>query len=68
MYMASALTGLIGLALADADPRRDIESFADALDSIASVAVDDARAAIAPLAMHREVRAALRALAGADRR
>ncbi len=58
----------IGLALADADPRRDIESFADALDSIASVAVDDARAAIAPLAMHREFRAALRALAGADRR
>ena len=58
----------IGLALADADARRDIESFADALDSIAGVAVADARDAIAPLAMHRDFRAALRTLAGTDRR
>ena len=58
----------IALPLSDADPRRDIEGFADALDGIAAVAVEDARTAIAPLALHRAFRAALRALARSDRR
>ncbi|MEG3165618.1 DUF2336 domain-containing protein [Sphingomonas sp. PB2P19] len=58
----------IGLALSDADPRRDIEAFADALDAIAAVTVAEARAAIAPLALHRDFRAAMRALARSDPR
>lgn len=58
----------IGLALADADPRRDIESFADSLDAIAAVDIQDARAALAPLALHKDFRAAMRALTRLDRR
>lgn len=52
----------IGLALADADPRRDLEAFADELDTIAAVPPEAARAALAPLALHPDFRAALRAL------
>jgi len=58
----------IGLALSDADPRRDVETFADALDAIAAVTVADARAALGPLTLHRDFRAAMRALAKSDRR
>lgn len=58
----------IGLALSDADPRRNIEDFADALDAIAAVPVAEARAALAPLALHRDLRAAMRALARSDPR
>ena len=58
----------IGLALSDADPRRDIEDFADALDAIAAVPVAEARAALASLALHRDFRAAMRALARSDQR
>ena len=58
----------IGLALSEADPRRDIEAFADALDAIVAIAVEDARASIAPLALNRDFRMALRALARTERR
>jgi hypothetical protein len=58
----------IGLALSEADPRRDIEAFADALDEIASIDVTEAQAAVAPLALNRDFRLALRALARTDRR
>ncbi|MEG3166838.1 DUF2336 domain-containing protein [Sphingomonas sp. LB3N6] len=58
----------IGLALSEADPRRDIEQFADALDAIVSIGVEDARASIAPLALDRNFRMALRALARTERR
>ncbi len=58
----------IGLALSEADPRRDIEAFADALDGIVAGSIADARAAIAPLALHPDFRAAMRALARSDRR
>ncbi len=58
----------IGLALSEADPRRDIEAFADALDAIVAVGVEDARASIAPLALNRDFRMALRALARTGRR
>ena len=58
----------IGLALSEADPRRDIEAFADALDAIVSVGVEDARASIAPLELHSDFRMALRALSRTDRR
>lgn len=44
----------VGLSLADADPRRDVEAFADALDDIVAVAPEDARAALAPLAIHAD--------------
>lgn len=57
----------IGLALADADPRRDIEAFADELDTIAAIPVAAAREALAPLALHPEFRAALRALGRAHK-
>ncbi|MCP3733351.1 DUF2336 domain-containing protein [Sphingomonas sp. RP10(2022)] len=53
----------IGLALADADPRRDIESFADELDAIAAVPVEAARSALAPLTLHHDLRLAIDALA-----
>ncbi len=53
----------IALALADADPRRDIESFADDLDAIAAVPVDAARSALAPLTLHHDLRLAIDALA-----
>ncbi len=52
----------IALALADADPRRDIESFADELDSISAVPVEAARSALAPLALHHDLRLAIDAL------
>ncbi|MFC3581231.1 DUF2336 domain-containing protein [Sphingomonas hylomeconis] len=55
----------IGLALCEADPRRDLEAFAASLDSIMAVPIDDAWAALAPLKLHPDYRAALAALAGA---
>jgi hypothetical protein len=53
----------IALALAQADGRRDIEAFADALDAIAAVPADAAREALAPLALPRDLRLAIDALA-----
>lgn len=49
----------IGLSLADADPRRDVEAFADALDDIAAMSPEDARAALSPLAIHGDFRRAI---------
>lgn len=53
----------IGLALADADPARDIEELADQLDAIAAIGSPEARAALASLALHRDYRAAIAILA-----
>lgn len=53
----------IGLMLTEADHRRDVEAFADLLDSIAAVESEAAAAALAPMRLHPEFRAALRALA-----
>lgn len=53
----------IALALADADPRRDIDSFADDLDAIAAVPAEAARSALAPLTLHHDLRLAIDALA-----
>lgn len=58
----------IALALSEADPRRDIEAFADSLGAIAAISAPDARAALAPLSLHRDFRAAMRALARSERR
>jgi len=53
----------IGLALCEADPRRDIEHFADTLEAIIAIDPAQARAAIAPLLLPRDYRAAMLALA-----
>jgi hypothetical protein len=53
----------IALALADADPRRDIEGFADQLDRIAAVEPAEARLALAPETLDPAFRAAILALA-----
>ena len=53
----------VALSLAEADPRRDIEAFADRLDAIAALAPAAARDMIAPLTIPRELREAVRALA-----
>ncbi|HEU0067318.1 MAG TPA: DUF2336 domain-containing protein, partial [Sphingomonas sp.] len=58
----------IALALSDADPRRDIEAFADRLDAIAEVPVAEATAALAPFTLDRDFRAAMAALARSERR
>lgn len=52
----------VGLTLAEADPRRDVEAFADRLDAIAEVTPDEARAVLAPLRLPPDFRAALAAL------
>lgn len=58
----------IALALSDADPRRDIETFADELDRIAAIDPAEARLALAPETLDRDFRAAIRALARPERR
>lgn len=55
----------IGFALCEADPRRDVERFADRLDSIIAIPGDEAREAIAPLRLDPDYRAALLTLGGA---
>lgn len=61
--LARAEIAQIGLMLSQADRRRDVETFADLLDSITAIERDAADAAIAPMRLHPEFRAALRALA-----
>jgi len=53
----------IALTLSEGDPHRDIEAFADLLGTIAAVPAAEARAALAPLKLHPDYRAALVALA-----
>lgn len=50
----------VALALADADPRRDVDAMADRLDIVAAASPEAARAAIAPLALPRDFRLAIR--------
>uniref|UniRef100_UPI0035CB615D DUF2336 domain-containing protein n=1 Tax=uncultured Sphingomonas sp. TaxID=158754 RepID=UPI0035CB615D len=52
----------IGLALSEADPARDIDRLAAALDEIVAIAPETARQALAPLLLHRDYRAAVLAL------
>ena len=52
----------IGLSLATADPRRDIELFADRLDDVMAQKRSTARAILAPLTLPRELRIAARLL------
>jgi len=57
----------IGLALSEADPRRDLDSFAEALDGIAATPSTHARVAITSLLLHSDYRGALLALARGTR-
>ena len=52
----------IGLSLAEADPRRDLERFAEEIDAIVAIPVDVARSALAPLTLHHDLRLAIDAL------
>ena len=52
----------IALALADADPRRDIDAFAIQLDAIAAIPPQEAAAALAPLALPAAFHVAIRAM------
>jgi hypothetical protein len=58
----------IGYALCEADPRRDLESFADLLDGIAAVSAEDAREALGALRLDPDYRAAVLALQRAGTR
>ena len=58
-----ATVARIGLSLADADPRRDLERFVDEIDDIAGIPVEVARSALAPLTLHHDLRLAIDALA-----
>lgn len=58
----------VALALAEADPRRDLEAFADELDAIMAVPPEAARSALAPLTLHHDLRLAIDALAREARR
>jgi hypothetical protein len=49
----------IGLSLCEADPRHDVEAFADQLEAIAAITPDEARGALAPLRLHPDFRAAM---------
>lgn len=62
--LGRATIAQIGFALCEADPRRDVERFADRLDTIVAIPVEGARAAIAPLRLDPDYRAAMLALAG----
>ena len=58
----------IGLSLCEADGRRDIDGFADALDAIMAVSAAEARRGIASLTLPAPFRAAIERLEGSDRR
>ena len=57
----------IGLALCDADPRRDVDGFADRLDAIAGIAPEAAAEALATARLHHDFRRAVIALAQGKR-
>jgi len=57
----------IGYALCEADPHRDLESFADTLDAAMTVDAAEARAALEPVRLHPDYRAAMLALRRSER-
>lgn len=62
-----AAVARLGVALSAADPRRDVEAFADQLDAIMSVAPAQAQEALASLRLPAAYRAAILALGGERR-
>lgn len=61
------LIARIGFVLCEADRGRDVEVLADSLDRIAQLTPETAARAVAPLTLHRDFRAAVRALARSPR-
>ena len=55
----------LGFALCEADPRRDLEAFADTLDAITASRRGGGARALAPMKLHPDYRAAVLALVGA---
>ena len=55
----------IGYALCEADANRNLEDFADALDVVMTISAADARAALEPMRLDPDYRAAMLALRGA---
>ncbi|WP_343528185.1 hypothetical protein [Sphingomonas sp.] len=66
--MDRATIARIGLCLSDADGRRDVEQFADALDAIMAVSPADARRALSSLMLPAAFREAIDRLDGEPRR
>ncbi|HWK36915.1 DUF2336 domain-containing protein [Sphingomonas sp.] len=62
LEMSRTMIARIGYRLCEADGRRDVDAFADALDIVASIDPATARQAIAQIRLHPQYRAALRAL------
>ncbi|WP_322963485.1 hypothetical protein [Sphingomonas fuzhouensis] len=58
----------IGLSLCEADGRRDVEAFAEALDAIMAIPAAEARRAIASLTLPEPFREAMARLEGSDQR
>jgi hypothetical protein len=56
----------IGWTLCEADRARDVETLADRIDPVAALTPEAAALALAPLALNRDFRAAVRALARAS--
>lgn len=52
----------IGVALAQADPRRDVDALADRIDAIMAVPVADCALALAPLCLDHDFRDAIQAI------
>lgn len=53
----------IGLAICDADPRRDVEAFAERIDAIVAISPSEAAEALATARLHHDFRRAVIALA-----
>ncbi|MET0307529.1 MAG: DUF2336 domain-containing protein [Sphingomonas sp.] len=62
LEMPRSAVAQVGYALCEADPRRDLEHFAEMLDAIAAIEPIQARAALTPLKLPLDYRAALMAL------
>lgn len=65
--LGRAAIARIGLSLAEAESRRDIDAFADALDAILAIPAERARAAIASLGLPQAFRDAIVRLGGTGR-
>ncbi|MBW6532082.1 DUF2336 domain-containing protein [Sphingomonas sp. RRHST34] len=61
------LIAQVGFVLCEADRARDVETLPDSLDRVATLAPETAARAVAPLTLHRDFRAAVRALARSPR-
>lgn len=68
LEMPRAAVAQVGYALCEADPRRELERFAELLDAIDAIEPIQARAALTTLRLHPDYRAALLALRRGERK